>query len=553
MSRRGARKASPSAPVPADGEGPRPAIAPPSSAAWLGAALIALAAAGAAAALSLSLFAGLPRVTDEVSYALQGRIFASGRVSLPPPAVPAAFDVGNVILTAERWCSKYPPGFPLLLAAGWLVSAPWLVNPLLFGLAALGVFRLGATLHGARTGLLASLLFASLPFGLLQGAGFMAHVACLAPAAWALALLAAPRGGGGGGRRLLVLSGALAGFAFVVRPASALFLLALPAALLFGQEARREGARRALRSLAFFAAGAAVPLALLLALQAATFGSPFRSGYRVADPSEGFLGNSSARSGVLEILDRNVRWYADALPRALWAVPGPPFWWLLPLLAKRRREDLVPFLAAAGLVAGYQLYFFHDWIEGGPRFCFEATGFLALLLARSLVVVGEALAGLLPAAASFRPAAVSAAGPLLGAALAVLTVVRAVPDMRFYGWSYMGVPKSPMAGAAEAGLGEEALVLVDFEDTRGIPDYGPANSPGFFPFLFLNDVDPARGRRVFVRALPGREAELRRAYPRRETWRATVRFTFPTVEEAPFPGPCLFGGITWRREPGASS
>ena len=54
-----------------------------------------------------------------------------------------AFAVNNVILTADRWCGKYPPGFPLLLAAGWLAGAPWPRKPPPFRPGGYGPFRLG--------------------------------------------------------------------------------------------------------------------------------------------------------------------------------------------------------------------------------------------------------------------------------------------------------------------------------------------------------------------------------------------------------------------------
>ncbi len=103
-------------------------------------------------------------MADGISYAFQGKIFAAGRLWLDPPLVPDAFKAQNILLDATRWCGIYPPGFPLLLAASWLVGAPSLVNPVLLGLAVAGVFRLGKILFDETTWLAACLLTLILGF-----------------------------------------------------------------------------------------------------------------------------------------------------------------------------------------------------------------------------------------------------------------------------------------------------------------------------------------------------------------------------------------------------
>ena len=504
--------------------------------------LLALAAAALAAFLSQDLFAGRPRVGDEVSYALQGRILAAGRLYLPPPAVPEAFSIDNVVLTPDRWCGKYPPGFPLLLAAGWLAGAPWLVNPLLFGLAVLGVFRLGESLYDASTALAGAVLLATLPFAFLQGASFMSHVASLAAAAWCLTLLS--KGGTGRVRARLVGAGLLGGFAFLVRPVSALLLLLVPAAVLLVLRFEREARARAA---ALVLVGGLAPLAFLLFVQWRTFGGPFVSGYSVFDPTEGFLGNRHGSRALAEIFRSNLDWYAEALPAALWAVPGSIALWLAAVLLRPRREDLVPAAAAAGLVSGYLCYYYRDILYGGPRFALEATGFLALLLARGLANLAT-----LPGRAGWRAASRSAAVPATiavaaAAMLGAATVRRELPKIAAHARNYMGVPNDPMAGADAAGVGPDALVLVDFEDPLRSLSYVGADSPAFSAYLLLGALEPPEGRRVYVRALPDREDELVAAYPRAETWRVVVSLSLPRVREAPMNGPSVLHGLRWSR------
>ncbi|HMA28684.1 MAG TPA: glycosyltransferase family 39 protein, partial [Thermoanaerobaculia bacterium] len=192
------------------------------------AAGLAILAASLSAFLGQRVFEGAPHVADGISYAFQGKIFAAGRPWLDPPAVPDAFKAQNILLNATRWCGIYPPGFPLLLAAGWLLGVPSLVNPILLGLAVVGVFRLGKILFDETTGLFGALLLSVSPFALLMGASFMGHVAGLCVFTWCLTFLA--ESCTGRRARPLFLAGFLGAFGVVVRPQAAVFFL-LPALL----------------------------------------------------------------------------------------------------------------------------------------------------------------------------------------------------------------------------------------------------------------------------------------------------------------------------------
>lgn len=79
-----------------------------------------------------------PVVSDEFSYVLQAKIFASGHwVAAPPPSEPA-FQQSHVIVTPVL-ASKYPPGHALVLAVGALAGVVWLIPVVLAALS--GAFR----------------------------------------------------------------------------------------------------------------------------------------------------------------------------------------------------------------------------------------------------------------------------------------------------------------------------------------------------------------------------------------------------------------------------
>ena len=123
---------------------------------------------------------------DESGYSFQAHVFLTGRLMAPPlpgaaanvRETPAEVFYENHILRPNGWFTKFPPGWPLVLAAGELVSSGWLVNPvlsvvLLFILAAIGreSFSNGVAFL--------SVLFAVLsPFYLVNSVGMMSHTLC---------------------------------------------------------------------------------------------------------------------------------------------------------------------------------------------------------------------------------------------------------------------------------------------------------------------------------------------------------------------------------------
>jgi hypothetical protein len=88
-----------------------------------------------AAFLSLGYIAaylrGGPRAADAAMYWLQGRALSHGHLSWVTGEPMASFRVGDLAFQMpDRTAGGLPPGYPLLLAMGFLVGAPMLVGPL---------------------------------------------------------------------------------------------------------------------------------------------------------------------------------------------------------------------------------------------------------------------------------------------------------------------------------------------------------------------------------------------------------------------------------------
>jgi hypothetical protein len=482
---------------------------------------LALFAAAVSAFLGQRVFGGVPHVADGVSYAFQGKIFAAGRLWLEPPLVPDAFKVDHIILNKTRWCSFYPPGFPLLLAAGWLVGVPFLVNPVLLGLAVVGVFRLGTVLYDETTGLLGALLLAVSPFALLMGAGFMSHVASLCVITWCLAFLA--ESCLGTGARPLLVSGFLGAFGVIVRPQAAVLFL-LPALIAALVARRKELAR----SIGFLVLGAAAPLVFLLAQNFALSGNALRMGYVVNDPG---LSVTSLNYGfsLSQLFSSHFSWYLHDLDATVWGFPWGDLVPLVLLLipAPGRRRDAWLAACVLALIIGFSFFRFYDINHSGPRYAFDALGALALLAARAVRTASGLAASLLERLRLERFAGGVAAAAI--GFLAIYPLATLLPrQAEALSHAYHAHTGEPLRRLAAAGVGPSALVLVAGNTVQWT--YGS--------FLLANGLDPTHAPRVFARDLPEKRAELLAAYPRSEVWRVNV-----TLE--PQPPPNAWIDNTW--------
>jgi hypothetical protein len=479
------------------------------------AVLLALFAAATSAFLAQRVFEGVPHVADGVSFAFQGKIFAAGRLWLEPPPVPEVFKSQNVLLTATRWCTLYPPGYPLLLAVGWLLGVPSFVNPVLLGLAVLGVFRLGTVLYDVTTGLLGAVLLAVSPFALLMGAGFMAHPAGLCVFTWCLAFLAENLAETRA--RALAVAGFLGVFGVVIRPqAAVLFLIPALVAVLV---ARRKDL---LRTAGVLALGGSAPLAFLLANNFALSGHPLHMGYVVNDPNLSLSLSSFAYGfSPSQLFWSHFPWYLHDLGATLWGFPWGDLSPLVLLLipAPGRRRDVWLAACAVALIAGFSLFRFYDISHSGPRYAFESLGVLALLTARAFRAAGGLVAKVLGRFRLERWAGAAAA--IAVACLAVFPLATLLPrQAEALSHAYHAHTGEPLRRLATAGVGPSALVLVAGNTAEWT--YGS--------LLLENGLDPRRSPRVFVRDLPGKRAELLAAYPRDEVWRVRV-----TLQPRPHP------------------
>jgi hypothetical protein len=115
--------------------------------------LLVPALAASATLLSLGYVAyylrGGPRIIDATSYFLQARAMARGQFAFPVPGTYGSFS-GRFLLASEPHSLSviFPPGYPAVLALGFLAHAPLCVGPVLGGLLVLVTHALARELSG---------------------------------------------------------------------------------------------------------------------------------------------------------------------------------------------------------------------------------------------------------------------------------------------------------------------------------------------------------------------------------------------------------------------
>ncbi len=127
--------------------------------------------------IASDVLARVPHVQDSLTYLFQAQTMARGDLWAPAPILPNFFKQEFLLVQNGRWFGKYPPGYPVVLALGVLLKAPWLINPLLASLTVPLMYQLGRRLVNGRIGLLAAGLMTLSPFFLFLSGSQMAHAA----------------------------------------------------------------------------------------------------------------------------------------------------------------------------------------------------------------------------------------------------------------------------------------------------------------------------------------------------------------------------------------
>ena len=490
--------------------------------------VLALGVAAVAAVLALASYQRHPHVPDEVDYLFQARYFARGWLTMPPPPVPAGFEVDMLQMDATRWFSVFPPGWPAVLALGVMAGVPWLVNPVLGGLNVILATVLLGGMYDRRTTRIAVALLAFSPWHLFMAMSFMSHILSLTLAlAAAVGIAAASRTG----RAAPALAAGLAvGIIGHTRPLEGVVVATLLGIALLVARGRRFG------PLAGLGAGMAITGGLGLWYNRAITGSVLRFPVeeyfaKVYGAGHYEIGFGASRGlgwtgldplpghGLLDVLV-NANLNAFAVNAELLG------WWtgsLLPVLLGavltwRYRSTRVMLAAIAAVVLAQSFY----WFSGGPDF---GARYWFLIIVPCLALAATGIE-------SLRPPGDSRSGPahLMAAALSLMALLTFVPWRALDKYHHYRGMRPDVRRIAKDPRLQNAIVLV-----RGArhPDYASA---AVYNPIGLRGSDP-----VFVW---DRNEETRTAlqsrFPERSFWileGPTVTGEGYRLSEGPLPPP----------------
>jgi hypothetical protein len=170
------------------------------------------------------IFEGVPHLEDELAYAWQAQVITHGQLRIASPEDASSFFVPFVIDYQGWRFSKYPLGWPILLALGVKLGVRGLVNPLLAGLGVWLIYLLGKRVTGSFASLLAAGLTLTSPFFLINSGSLLSHpLGLVLSAALALVWLDGFGEAGAPRRWLSTLTAAgLVGALVITRPLTAL-------------------------------------------------------------------------------------------------------------------------------------------------------------------------------------------------------------------------------------------------------------------------------------------------------------------------------------------
>lgn len=353
----------------------------------------------ASAVVSDRVFERIPHVEDEFANLWQAEVMADGQITLPSPTYTRSFLVPFVVDYQGRRFGKYSPGWPATLSLGARLGVPWLVNPLLGGLAVWLVYRLGSKIVGRGGGLLAALLTGTSPMFLMLSGTLMSHnLSLILTISFSLAWLdlftergTNPKSTHVPNWMLVAVAGSTLGLLTLTRPLTALGVF-LPfgihgASLLL----RGDGAKR--KRLIFVGGLALILSAILLLWQAALTGDPFLNPYTLWWEYDrvGF----GPGIGVTES-GHNLRWAYENMKFSLRAgrhdLFGWPFfsWLFLPFgvyALRRRLEAWLLTSTVPSLILVYGAYWIGSWLLG-PRYYYEALPAAAVTSAIGVAWLG---------------------------------------------------------------------------------------------------------------------------------------------------------------------
>lgn len=332
------------------------------------------------------LFGWQPAVGDEFSQRWQALLLRSGRLFARSEPHGEFFSTIETLDVQGRWFAQFPMGWSAILSIGVLIGTPWLVNPVLAGLAAIAVYQFARATGDEVTARVTTLLFTISPFIIFMAGSQMNHIAALACVWMALAALARWTAADdiASAGRPAALIGLGVGLAATIRPFDAAVVACMIAVFQIRIAMRK---RWLVRSIALQCAVAVIPVVLVLAANWATTGAPLPFAYDVLNGPEHRPGFHLTPLGFDHTPRRGlyiVSAYLMKLDVGLLGWPVPAMLLVAGSLALQRRAsawDQLLLAILGAVLLGYMSYWSESYFVG-PRFLISVAPIFLLYIAR---------------------------------------------------------------------------------------------------------------------------------------------------------------------------
>jgi hypothetical protein len=319
-----------------------------------------------------------PNSADEFAYLFQAEQLAEGRLWNEVHPLPDFFEFHHLAQKDDKWVSRFPPGWPLLLSLAFVMHIPpFLINTVLGVLAALVLFRLLRRIYDERIALWSTLAMLFSGFFIFNSATYFSHMASLLEGLlfvyFAYRFLQTRKNG------YAIVAGIFLGMLVMTRQLTAIIFL-VPFIVYFVYQMKW----RALLPLTLIGLGALPFVGFFLYYNHQITGNALVpvTMWTNADEAIGFVKGHTPAKGVKFTVKRLAMFFYWASPSILILY----FFYLLRRLKDYRKlivhpEDYLFLL----LIAGYFFYYHSGGNQYGPRFYLEGFPFLvAFVVAKAL-------------------------------------------------------------------------------------------------------------------------------------------------------------------------
>jgi len=466
-----------------------------------------------------------PHIQDEMANVFQAQVFASGRLYADTPELIDFFDWEFIVVDGPKWYSKYFFGPSLLMVPGIWFGTPWIINPILAGLAVLLTYAIGRNLLNEKIARVAAILMTISPFRISLFSMMMAHPACLlALALFTLSIIKAVKNPER--IRWFLAAGISAGFAFNCRPLTTLVMGGVISLIaLFTIKWKRVR----WQSMAAFIVPALVFALLFLGYNKTLTGDAFLTPFNKWSPKDrlGFgpdvgleywmpqdrglnLRKALLKHGYqnLDSLGSNLTgWGHVTLVLLIWPLVSSPW--------PKRTWGLAA--TAVGLSIAYLFYASASVLAGQARYISETMPMMILLVAIALALLRMKLPkacrkiGLVPAVRTGRSACW-----LAGLLFVLWSIPRAYqPLIDVCKHDFWGQGPNLRTIVDDADI-QNALIFIETGHYRYT---AKDNKFDYYGSGFALNDPQLNGSVIFARDLKERNAELMAAYPEKKAYR----------------------------------